>query len=242
MLILVFCVFFSSAFLKGLTGLGFSTLCVGLLATFIDIKLAIPLVFLPSLSSNFMVMFEAGRFAEAIKRFWFLLLSAIPGLLVGVWFLNNRADEMPKAILGVVMLLYGIWGLKSGDFRFSKTQEKRLKGWVGLVSGIVNGATGSQIMPIMPYLLALQMDRNLFIQTINMAFTLNTFIMIACLGKLGILTWKIAGISAIGIVPVAVGIGLGTWLRKKVSDALFRKMVLVFLILLGINLSMKPFI
>jgi uncharacterized membrane protein YfcA len=48
---LVLGAFFLSAFLKGITGMGFSTICLGLIATFIDIRLAIPLVIFPSLSS-----------------------------------------------------------------------------------------------------------------------------------------------------------------------------------------------
>ena len=118
--------FFIASFLKGLTGLGFSTLCLGLLAIFIDVKLAIALVFLPSLSSNIMVMAEAGRFRDSFKRFWFLFLSAVPGLLAGVWFLGNSPDELPKAALGGVMFLYGIWGLKNERFELSQRQERNL--------------------------------------------------------------------------------------------------------------------
>lgn len=242
LLIPVIGVYFTAAFLKGLTGLGFSTICLGILVTFIDIRLAIPLVFIPSLSSNLMVMAQAGRFFESLKRFWFLFLTAIPGLLMGVWFLDNRQDDLPKVILGCVMLLYGLWGLKTGIVHMPDHREKQLKGIVGLISGLVNGATGSQIMPIMPYLLSLKMDRNLFVQTINTAFTVNTLIMMICLGKLGIMTWKTTGVSALGVIPVAMGIAIGGHIRKRVSDQVFRKMVLVFLILLGINLVLKPFV
>ncbi len=116
-IILAFTAFFIASFLKGLTGLGFSTLCLGFLAVFIDLKLAIPLVFLPSITSNIMVMVEAGRFFEALKRFWLLYLSALPGLVLGIWFLGSSQNEAPKAVLGVVMFLYGIWGLKNGLFQ-----------------------------------------------------------------------------------------------------------------------------
>lgn len=60
------CAFFTASFLKGLTGLGFSTICVAILAVFIDLKLAVPLVFIPSLSSDILVMIDAGRFVELV--------------------------------------------------------------------------------------------------------------------------------------------------------------------------------
>ncbi len=241
-IILAFSAFFIASFLKGLTGLGFSTLCLGFLAVFMDLKLAIPLVFLPSLSSNIMVMVEAGRFFEALKRFWLLYLSALPGLVLGIWFLGAIQNETPKAILGVVMFLYGIWGLKNGLMRLSKQKEKQLALPVGILSGLVNGATGSQIMPIMPYLISLKLDRDLFVQTINCAFTFNTLIMILGLGKLGLVTKPVMYLSAGGILPVALGIFLGGQIRKRVTEGMYRKMVLVLLIALGINLAVRPFV
>lgn len=240
--ILAFSAFFIASFLKGLTGLGFSTLCLGFLAVFMDLKLAIPLVFLPSLCSNIMVMVEAGRFVEALKRFWPLFLSALPGLALGIWFLDASQSEAPKAILGVVMLLYGIWALQNGRRKLSEKKEKQLVLPVGILSGMVNGMTGSQIMPIMPYLLSLKMDRDLFVQTINCAFTFNTLIMIMGLGKLGLVTLPVLYLSAGGILLVALGIFLGGRIRKRVTEETYRKMVLILLIVLGVNLAIRPFI
>ncbi len=238
-LIVAFGAFFIASFLKGLTGLGFSTLCLGLLAVFIDLKLAIPLVFLPSLSSNLIVMVQAGRFLEALKRFWPLYFSALPGLVVGILFLKGSSSELPKAILGTVMFLYGVWGLRSGIGSLSETNEKRLKLPIGLLSGLVNGATGSQIMPIMPYLLSLKMDRDLFVQTINCSFTISTLVMMAGLGKLGLVTQSVVCLSAGGIVPVILGIFLGGKLRKRVSEERYRKLVLILLIILGASLVLR---
>lgn len=241
-LILVFGAFFIASFLKGLTGLGFSTICLGLMAVFMDLKPAIPLVFLPSLSSNIMVMVQAGRFFEALKRFWLLYLCAVPGLILGILFLSGSRTEAPKAILGVSMFAYGIWGLKKGIMRLSEKREKQLLLPVGLVSGLINGATGSQIMPIMPYLLSLKMDRDVFVQTINCAFTFNTLIMIIGLGKLGILTLPSMCLSAAGILPVALGIFLGGRLGKRVTEEIYRKAVLILLIVLGVILVARFFV
>jgi len=241
-ILISFSAFFIASFLKGLTGLGFSTLCLGILAVFIDIKLAIPLVFLPSLSSNIMVMVGAGRFFESLKRFWLLFLSALPGLFLGIWFLGNSQNEAPKVLLGLVMLLYGIWGLKNGLFELSKRRERQLTIPVGLLSGLINGATGSQIMPIMPYLLSLKMDRDLFVQTINCSFTINSLLMMICLGKIGLISLPVIYVSSVGIVPVAVGIFLGGILRKKVTEWVYRKLVLILLICLGASLLIRPFL
>ncbi len=225
--------FFIAAFLKGLTGLGFMTICLGLLALFIDLKVAIPLLFIPSLCSNILVMIQAGGFLTAFKRFWPLYLSAFPGLLAGLFLLGSQGDDIPKCILAVVMILYGIYGLRNGLFSLSTSKEKKYMIPVGVISGFVNGATGSQIMPIMPYLLGLKMSKELFVQTINCSFTLNTMIMIVGFGKLGLINQGGIFISTIGVIPVFLGIYSGGKIRKKISDARFRNLVLILLIALG---------
>lgn len=240
-LIYIISAFFISAFLKSLTGLGFSTICLGFLAVVLDIKLAILLVILPSLTSNLLVMLQSGRFIEALQRFWLLYLSAIPGLILGIWFLGKSDNEIPKAVLGVLLFLYGVWGLTNGLMIITKKHEKQLSLPVGFVSGLANGITGSQIMPIMPYLLSLKLDRDLFVQTINSAFTLNSLIMILGLANLGIITVPMVTLSAAGILPVALGVYLGGKIRKRVSEDVFRKMVLILFLFLGLNLIARSF-
>jgi uncharacterized membrane protein YfcA len=214
-----------------MTGLGFSTLCLGLLASFVDLRIAIPLVFLPSLTSNVLVMMDAGRFRESLRRFWPLFVSTIPGLAVGIWILGHSSSNLTRGILGVVLLMYGAWGLWRGLFIIPEQWRKLLIVPVGFFTGIINGATGSQIMPIMPYLLSLQIDRNLLVQTINTSFTFSTMIMILGLGKMGFITGPIVMTSLIGILPVALGIRLGGKIRKKVTEETYRRCVLMLLII-----------
>ena len=136
------------------------------------------------------------------------------------------------------MLSYGIWALKNEIVPITERQEKLLLAPVGFISGIVNGVTGSQLMPIMPYLLSVKMERDVFIQTINCAFTLNTLVMIAGLGKLGLVTLPVLYLSGAGIIPVALGMFLGGLLRKRITDVIYRKAVLVLLVIMGFNLLM----
>lgn len=239
LLILVLLAFFASAFLKGLAGLGFSTICLGLLAIFMDLKVAIPLVFLPSLFSNIMVMVQAGQFFASLKRFWLLYLSGVPGLLLGVWLLGNYSNTIPKLVLGSTMIIYGIWSLRGDIFRLDRVQERQFSTPIGFVSGLINGMTGSQIMPIMPYLLSLKMERKLFIQTINATFTINTLIMMMVLGKMGLMSISVLSVSAMGIIPVTLGIFLGGYIQRKVSDDYFRKLVLILLIMIGVSLLLS---
>lgn len=233
----VFATFLFAAFLKGTAGLGFATTCLGIMATLVDIRLAIPLVVIPSLLSNTMVMIDAGGFLSILRRFWFMYLASFPGLLLGLWILGGGDTTIPRAVLGTSMVFYGAYGLWGGQF--SLAHKPLIAGCVGITTGLVNGLTGSQIMPILPYLMALDITKDELVQAINTSFTFASIIMLFGLGKLGLMNWDIAMISAAGLVPVWLGIWLGGKVRRLLPEVVFRKVVLVMVALLGAGLVFK---
>ena len=235
-LIFSFSVFFFSAFLKGITGLGFSTICLPILCVAIDIKTAIPMVILPSIASNLLVMAEAGRFGEAWGRFRLLYLSALPGLILGLSLLGSVASAVPRTVLGMVLVSYAIWALSRKQLLLPRAPARALKIPVGLTTGFINGLTGSQVMPVLPYLISLNLDKNLFVQSINIHFTLSSLVMLLGLGSLGLLTPSLLLTALVGVIPVALGIKLGGLIRKRLSPGIYRRLVLFFLILVGLNL------
>lgn len=239
-LIAVFATFLFAAFLKGTAGLGFATTCLGVMATYLDVRLAIPLVVIPSLLSNTMVMIDAGGFVRMLRRFWLMYLAALPGLLLGLWLLGGGDTTLPRAVLGISMLLYGLYGLWGGSFSLEQTALN--SGSVGVVTGLVNGLTGSQIMPVLPYLMALDITKDELVQAINTSFTFASIIMLFGLGKLGLMNLEILMVSAVGLVPVWLGIWLGGKVRRMLPEVIFRKIVLVLISLLGIGLIAKAFL
>jgi len=75
-LIVVYATFFAAAFIKGLTGLGFVSSCIPVIAIFMKLEEAIPLVVLPSISSNVIMIYQTGRLRQSVRRFWLLYISA----------------------------------------------------------------------------------------------------------------------------------------------------------------------
>ena len=109
----------------------------------------------------------------------------------------------------------------------------------GFLTGVINGLTGSQVMPSLPFLMALHLDRNLFVQAINMSFTLSSLIMAAGLAKLGLMHWDAVVLSSLGILCAFSGVRLGERLRNRLSPDHFRLAVLVMLAAAGIGLVMR---
>ncbi|MFT6033778.1 MAG: putative membrane protein YfcA [Arenicella sp.] len=225
-----------SAFIKGSLGMGFSTICLAMLANVIELKTAISIVVLPSMLSNVIVMIEAGNLRISLKLFLSMILASIPGMVVGLQLLKQTDNTLSVSILALVLIVYGCWGWANHQFRIDDKFISKLNPLVGFTTGIVNGATGSQIFPVMPYLLSLNISKDVLVQTINLSFTLNSLIMLGFLYKMNSLDTDSIFTYALGIVPVAIGVWLGGKVRKRIPEARFKRIVMVLIISLGLML------
>ena len=169
------------------------------------------------------------------------VLAAIPGLVAGIWFLETTTNQELSAALGVVLVAYAVFALLNPEFRLSSAMERWLAAPVGLLTGLINGATGSQVMPALPYLMSLGLDRDSLVQSINISFTLGSIVMLAGLAHLGLLNVAMLGYALAGVVVVWLGISAGGWIRSKLPEKWFRIAVLAMLIGLGTNLARGTF-
>ncbi|WP_085642044.1 sulfite exporter TauE/SafE family protein [Thalassospira sp. MCCC 1A03138] len=236
---IIACAYFIAAFVKGATGLGFSTSALPVLALGIGLKAAMPLVIIPSLVSNSIVMAQAGHFHETVKRFWPMFVATVPGLVVGLVVLDLVNSLMAGAVLGVVLMVYGAVTLWWPGRPVPEKLQKPLAPVMGFATGLVNGITGSQVMPVLPFLLALRLDPKRFIQAINISFSLSSIVMAIGLSKLGLMTLESVWISLAGLIPVYLGTKLGGIVRSRMDAESFRRLVLIMLVIFGVILIGK---
>ncbi len=228
-----------AASIKGLTGIGFSTSCLPIMALRLDLKIAIPLVIVPSIVSNVVVMVQAGHFREAVKRFWPLYIASIPGLLIGLTILIAINIDAAKAILGLVLIAYALWALSNKSVSLSVDWERKLKIPAGFCTGFVNGLPGSQVMPALPYFLSLNLGKSVFVQAINISFTLSSLIMLFGMNRLGYLSPNTFLVAVLGLLPVLITVYLAGKLQNSLSGAFHRRLVLTFLLIMGLVLLVR---
>ena len=225
--------YFIAGMVKGATGLGYSTTALPILTLAIGLRAAMPLVLVPSMASNLAVMVNAGHFRETVQRFWPLYCALVPGLVLGLTLLLGVNQDRAAAVLGVVIVGYCLFALLQPTL----VLPERFQGWlqipVGFVNGVVNGMTGSQIMPLVPFMLSLQLDADRFVQAVNVGFTLSSLVMMVGLSRGGVLTPQVLALSIAGIVPAVIGGWVGSALRRRLPEAGFRRLVLVVLLVLG---------
>ncbi len=225
-----------AALAKGITGLGFSTTALPILALLVGLKEALPLVIIPSICSNLVVIRQAGRFRETVQRSWPMLLALLPGLFLGLWTLSMIDGVLAGAVLGTILMLWCGFSYSTPDLRLDPGLERPLAPLSGAMTGLINGITGSQVMPAVPFLMMLRLERDLFIQAVNCSFTLSSLIMAFGLWQLGLFEPQDVVISVLGTGLVFFGVHWGGRIRERLSEKLFRNGILVMLFLMGFSL------
>ena len=199
------------------------------------------MVLIPSICSNLVVMRQVGQFKSTILRFSPMLLATIPGLILGLWVLSGIDGDRAKVVFSLVLLMWCGFSFLKPDLRLPDGLEGRLAPVSGICTGFLNGLTGSQVMPAVPFLMSLHLGRSAFIQAANCSFTMSSLIMIAGLGHLGLFTGTDVVISTAGVVCVFIGVKFGTAIRKRLSERAFRTIILVMLTTMSISLLMSSF-
>jgi uncharacterized membrane protein YfcA len=196
-------------------------------------------------------MAQTRKFKSTLRRFWPLYIATLPGLVLGVSILKTLDRDKSQLFLGAILLLYALWsldlsakglsakGLSSNQMQLSPTLQRRLALPVGFATGVVKGITGSQIMPLLPFFLTLNLNKEGLVQGLNFSFTLSSLVMLFLLGKADLLQPHLFGIALGGILPTILGIYLGGKLRNTCPDDLFRKILLFVLLGIGSSLVVR---
>ncbi len=223
--------------LKGFTGLGFSTCALPFLVLAVGVKTAVALVLAPAIASNVMLLWRVGHVPETISRFWPMYVALIPGVANGISLLAWVDGATAAQGLGLMTMLYAGISLWRPNLQLSASLQGPMLLPVGLLNGLLTGLTGSQIMPLLPYIMGLRLDPDRFVQAVNVAVTFTAGLMLIGLSVAGLLPKQLAIISLLGVIPASIGTYMGNQARALVPAAQFRLLVLYTLLLLGALLA-----
>lgn len=224
---------------KGLLGLGLPLTAVALMSTFLDMRVAIPLLVIPVIVTNIWQAFRGDEMAAILRRFWPLFGASCIGIWLGTVALFRVDPSFLVVTLGVVVCLFTMINLFALRVTVSERSIPVLSPAVGLFSGVLSGSTGSLGAPVVIYFQALGLAKDTFVQALGLQFLISATVWIAALIGQGALHRPGAVISAFAVIPAAAGMMAGQWLRGRLSPERFRTGVFVFLFLIGLNLIRK---
>ena len=226
-----------AGFVKGVVGLGLPTVSIGLLAVTMQPSRAIAIVIVPAIVTNIWQTFAGPHLRDIIRRLWPLMAGTVIGIWLNGGMLSGPYARYGGVVLGVLLVIYAIVGLSKFNFSVARSNEKWIGGIVGLVTGMVSAATGVQVVPSMPFMQAIGMEKDELVQALGVFFTVATLALAFNLTSAGLLSASTALPGAVAMASAFAGMFIGQVVRSRMQPEAFRRWFLIAMILLGLYLA-----
>ena len=231
---------FLGGFVKGAVGFALPMVAVSGISMFASPAEAIAAVIIPAFLTN---IFQAGRQGlgaalETAGQFWrfglivaltiLVTAQAVPHLPVDIFFI-----VLGMLVMGVALIqLFGF----TLPYPHSTQQKRGYEISAGLVAGGMGGLGGFWGPATVLYLTALQVDKGLFIRTQGLIYLMGSIMLLGGHMASGVLNQQTWPLSFAMLLPVTLGMAVGTMLQDRLDQKLFKKIVLAVLCCAGLNL------
>jgi uncharacterized membrane protein YfcA len=231
--------FLVGGLVKGLIGVGLPLTALTLMTQVIELRVAIPLLVVPIVATNFFQAIRGGRFMELLRRFALLLAATCASIFAGVYILYRVDAAYLMIALGVIVTAYALINLLAVQVRIKESPGPATTMFAGCCAGLTAGTTGVIGPPLIIFFQAIGLAKNIFVQAIGIQFMIAGAVLTFALWREGGITLENAPVSALAMVPALLGMYLGERVRGYISEDRFRTGVFVFLVIVGLNLVRK---
>jgi uncharacterized protein len=237
LLILIAAAFLLAGFIKGVIGMGLPTVAMGLLAVTMQPSRALAIVIVPAIVTNIWQTFVGPYLRDIVRRLWPLMIGTVFGIWLNAGMLTGPYAPYAPIVLGLLLVIYAIVGLSKFNFHVARRHEKWIGGIVGVVTGMISATTGVQVIPSMPFMQAIGMEKDELVQALGVFFTVATLALAFNLTAAGLLNAATALPGAVAMACAFAGMFIGQAVRSRLQPDAFRRWFLIAMILLGIYLA-----
>jgi uncharacterized protein len=233
--------FMLAGFVKGVLGQGLPTVAVGLLSLVMSPGEATALIILPAVITNIWQSWAGPSLWPLLKRLWPTLLASALGTwlatVLGLGLLTPEAAALARKTLGIALMVYGILGISRVRLQVPPSAEPWLGPIMGLANGAVATATGVFMVPVIPYIQALGLNRDDLVQAQGISFTVSTLALSVVVLMNGTLNATNAMGSLAAVAIAFIGMAAGQYVRTLVQHDVFRLLFFIGMLVLGVHLA-----
>lgn len=235
-IILVTAVLGLATFVQSSIGFGLALVSMPLLVSVIGLQQAAPLVALFAVVAEVFILLRY-REAMSFRAVWRLIVGSIVGIPVGVYLLGVVDTAVVTTALGVLLVLYAAYALLSPHL---PTLERPAWGFLfGLIAGVLGGAYNTGGPPAIIYGSCRRWTPGAFKGNLQAFFVVGSLVILVSHFAAGNVTSETWRFLAWSVPAAAVAMLLGFALDTRINPDLFRKLVLILLIVLGLRLILS---
>jgi len=228
-------IFTLAGLVKGVVGLGLPIIAMGLLGLWLPPLQAASLLLVPSIVTNIVQMAGPGL-PGLLRQLGPMLAAVVLGTCAGWWAWGGLGGRLAGLGLGCMVVAYGLLGVSALRLSLSPRASARLAIPTGLVTGVITAGTGIFVIPLVPWLQASGLPRERLVQAMGVSLLVSALSLALVIGGSGHLGLAELGGSALALLPALLGQALGSMLRQRLNEALFRRCFFAALVLLGLHL------
>jgi hypothetical protein len=228
-------VIFLAIFTQSLTGFGSGLVSMAFLPEILGVKTAVPLVVLVTATLEAVLLLRF-RGAFNLKAVGPLILASIVGIPIGIWALRRLDEQVLLTVLGAVMAGYALYALLN-----LKLPELKHPAWAiifGFFSGLLSGAYSVGGPPAIIYGSCRGWKPDEFRSNLQGLFLVNDVLSVMGHGLSGNLTPQVWRIYLLALPVLALGILAGAAVDRHIDPRLFRKLVLILLVVMGVRMML----
>ncbi len=227
-------IFLFAAIVKGFLGIGLPAASMAFLTLIMPPTDAIPLLWLSILATNTLQFAHTPNKGDVVREYWLFALAIMVCIFVTSMFISEYPTALLTVAIGIAMVLFSLNILLGIKPRIGPG-----RGWhlgFGALSGVLGGISSIWSPTVAMYLVAREVPKEKFIGATGFLFLAGVLPLGAGQVVAGILTVPVLVKSGLALCVVLVGFRIGELLRDRVSQAFFRKAVLIAFLLMGLRL------
>jgi len=233
MTLVVALIIFLAVLTQTVTGFGSALVSMALLTQIVGIQVAAPLVALMAGTIE-LILLVRYRQALRLSAVWRIAVASVVGIPLGILALRQVNERVVLTLLGLVILGYAVYALTN-----PRLPELKQPGWAfgfGFLAGLLGGAYNVSGPPAILYGSSQRWSAAEFKSNLQGFFLLNDALVIAGHAWSSHLTPAVWENFRIAVPAIALGLVAGLVLERFINPAVFRRMVLWLLILMGARL------
>lgn len=217
-------------------GLGLPMFVMVVLSQFTDPRFAVSLLLIPMVVLNAWQTTKSGYSGVAVKNYWKLYVPMVVGIMVFSQYAESVLAETMKLIVGIAVVSFVLTSVRAPTLQLPDRYDSAFQITAGSAAGVLGGFTATVFPPLIMYLTSRQIPKNEFVGVIGFMLLLNgVFLTIGYVGA-GITYPSLIGMSALLVLPAALGMKVGEFARGFINESLFRTLILFVFFILGLNL------
>ena len=226
-----------AGWVHGALGLGFPMIATPLIAIFVDVKIAILITLLPTVTVNVASVASADKVLPVINKYKVLLVATLAGGVVGAMVIAH-ADPSPFRLLLAALIVLFIFSARLNRKLPIGSGDATL-GMFGLVAGFSGGTTNVMVAVLIIYFFANNTPRGEMVGSMNFCFLIGKLSQIAVFTMAGLITIpSLLYTSPLALIALAA-LFFGQRVAQTIPVERYKRILYAVLLLLAVVLVVQ---